>query len=362
MKTLYRSLTLSIVGMLAFSSCDTDVENIGFDVPNSVDYKAIRAYKESDHEYIFGWFGGWDGGSASTSGSLMGLPDSMDLVSIWGAWHPITPKQQADLKAVQEIKGTKVMACMFCPKIGADLAPEGIEDYEAYWGWTSNPEDQEAAIRKYARAVVAKIDELGYSGLDIDNEPEAGNIYGNKRLMTAFIEELGKHLGPLSGTKKLLCIDGSLTSGLKEEIYDYISYFIPQAYKIGTEGGLDGNVNTLIRNFKTRDYAAETPGGEIKYRTLTFEEAAKKIISACDFELYSATGGAGFTSAHLGSTNQALGFAKWAPGYDPNNPEIRNRKGGAGCFHIENDYVNPNYDYYYVRQMIQIMNPAKPVK
>ena len=45
-------------------------------------YAALRAYKQTDHQVAFGWFGGWSGEGAYMKSSLAGIPDSVDIVSI----------------------------------------------------------------------------------------------------------------------------------------------------------------------------------------------------------------------------------------------------------------------------------------
>lgn len=57
-------------------------------------YAALRAYKQTDHQVAFGWFGGWSGEGAYMKSSLAGIPDSVDIVSIWGNWSNITEAQK----------------------------------------------------------------------------------------------------------------------------------------------------------------------------------------------------------------------------------------------------------------------------
>ena len=45
-------------------------------------YTALRAYKQTDHQVAFGWFGGWSGEGAYMKSSLAGIPDSVDIVSL----------------------------------------------------------------------------------------------------------------------------------------------------------------------------------------------------------------------------------------------------------------------------------------
>ena len=78
-----------------------------FEGPSEEYYAALRAYKKSDHPKAFGWFGNWTGEGASLVNSMAGIPDSVDVVSIWGNWSNITQAQKKDLKFCQEVKGTR---------------------------------------------------------------------------------------------------------------------------------------------------------------------------------------------------------------------------------------------------------------
>ena len=97
-------------------ACDTEIENISLQVPVVKDaqyYENLRAYKKSDHQLAFGWFGGWKAAGTSPVKYLRNLPDSVDVVSIWGTWHSLTQAQMEDLKYVQEVYGTKVTFTIF---------------------------------------------------------------------------------------------------------------------------------------------------------------------------------------------------------------------------------------------------------
>lgn len=339
MKSLFKILLLPVV-VLGVLSCNTDIENVGYTESYKhiePDWDAIRAYKASDHEIMFGWFGGWNGGGVSMVGALSSLPDSMDMVSIWGEWVNVSDRQVADMKYVQTVKGTKVLACIFTPSIGRHLTPEGVTDAE-YWGFTPGNRDSEIdAVVRYADALAQFVLGLGYDGVDIDNEPEGGNaIYGKEYLFHPFVETLGKYMGPKSGTDKIFALDGSLTAGMKrgaEGTYQYFNYFIDQSYNSGAN--FDGTVRNLAG-----------------YSAMTFDDAAKKFICTCSFELSAHTGGGAVTFDGV-SVPRMWGFARWQP---TNAEGLKVPKGGTGAYHIENDYRNSTDDYYYTRQAIWYMN------
>lgn len=115
----------ALVATLSFmASCDdwtdTEIKNpTDLTHTNKSDayYKQLREYKKSDHEVAFGWFGNWVGSGLSLENTLAGLPDSVDFVSIWGNWHSLSVDRKADLKYVQEVKGTRALLCFIVANV-----------------------------------------------------------------------------------------------------------------------------------------------------------------------------------------------------------------------------------------------------
>ncbi|MDR0824939.1 MAG: glycoside hydrolase family 18 [Prevotella sp.] len=347
-----------------FCSCEkwTEVEADNFETPErSAEYYAnLRLWKATagDRQVSFGWFGGWNGEGASMVGSLAGLPDSLDMVSIWGDWKTMTDARQKDLKYVQQVKGTKVMATLFTQSVGQGITPDGV-DLNEYWGWNpsatsqnAEPNDeQKVAIRKYAAAIADTILSLGYDGLDIDFEGDGDLMRGQYR-WKVFIEELGKYLGPKSGTGKLLALDFfgdySMGNSVSKEIAPYFDWFINQAYawQVGSNYTVLNNRLGYIIN----SYASEE---------LTVADVAKKFIVTDSFEhgQTALNGGLPFTQED-GTTvlSYTVGMAAWEPLINGK----RYAKGGSGVYHIEYGYTAAKEDGFYpfTRRNIQIMNPA----
>lgn len=344
----YTYTLLFLLGLF-LQSCSTEIENINYVKPQKpVDYTALRAYKASDHQLLFGWFGGWDGGnSASAVSALMALPDSVDLVSIWGSNMDLSPAQKKDMRDVQTIKGTRIMATIFMPSLGRYITPEG-EEPKVYWGWDDNDyEIQKEAIRKYGRALAKTFLDLGYDGIDIDNEPESSGLsfFDKEKYVTPLLEGMGELMGPESKTGNLLCIDGYLTRGIGKETYKYIDYFICQAYYATSYYSLESGSNRF--NSYATHFAEHG----------TREELAKKYISTEDYERYAGSGGPEFRTRNGEIIRGAVGHAGWNP--IGSEPGIETPKAGAGLYHIEYDYRDDKGVYYWVNQMIQTMNPAK---
>lgn len=361
MKHLLYIVYIAVLCMAAGCSDWTDMERLDFERPEpSAEYYAqLRAYKNSDHPIAFGWYGAWSAAGSSLYNSLEGIPDSVDVVSIWGNPYGLSEAQKADLKYCQEVKGTKFMTCCLLGSIGKGCTPpEVTANWEAdgftsatdaerdFWGYSKDASEEmyEAAIRRYANAICDSIDKYGYDGFDIDFEPHygaSGDLVLNNDRMKVFVEELSKRVGPKSGTNKILAVDGEPQS-MPKETGKLFTYFIVQAYYSWGDGDLDNRLNGTIKNFEGN---------------LTAEEVAKKYVVTEDFEKGGYATNGGYTTFRDREGNvmpSLLGMAHWQPVIDGKTVQ----KGGIGTYHMEYDYNNTP-EYKWLRQGIQIMNPSK---
>lgn len=342
---------------------ETETKNIdkllaGADSAQAKAYRAylenLRAYKKTDHQVTFGWFGGWNGESPA-SRCLYNLPDSTDFVSLWDGFSNLTAAQQADLKRAKEVKGIRALACALLFDIGKGITPEqpksskdAGESWETYnhkyWGWVDGDEDKiSAAVVKYANAICDTIYKYDLDGFDLDAEPRYPQPFQTKKemwkndRMNLFIRTMGKRIGPKAetpeGRKKLLVVDGE-PDWFSAEMALYFDYYILQAYRCSSYTDLDSRLSRLVTQFSPLQSA---------------EEIAKKLIVTENFEAHSATGGVTYTTRDGKKVPSYIGMAMWQP--------KKGRKGGIGSYHMEKDYAaSPVYKY--LRQGIQIMNPA----
>lgn len=340
----------ALVATLSFmASCDdwtdTEIKNpTDLTHTNKSDayYKQLREYKKSDHEVAFGWFGNWVGSGLSLENTLAGLPDSVDFVSIWGNWHSLSVDRKADLKYVQEVKGTRALLCFIVANVGDQLTPAG-EDRTTFWG------EGDEAIRKYANAICDTIDKYGYDGFDWDFEPNygsPGNIASYDEAHDVFVKEMSKRIGPKSGTGRLFVIDGEPQS-LNSNLGRYFDYFIVQAYGSQGYSDLDNRLSNTIRNFQNATEEADK---------LSPEETAKKYIVTENFENWAKAGGVSHTTRDGRTVPSLLGMAEWKPII--NGKAVQ--KGGMGTYHMEYEYNVSGYNvsYPYLRKGIQIQNPS----
>lgn len=318
--------------VVPFASCsdwtDIETENIQAPIERGEEYwKNLRAYKSvmAERQVAFGWFGGWTGSGSSMSSRLSTLPDSVDIVGLWGnMWHrsKMTPEKNEDLKYVREVKGTRILVTTLLGWTGKEF-PDIPEE-----NW---PQDRQEGLKAYAKALAEEIIDLGFDGLDIDYEPTIGGPEDVRDCprgedMVVFVKALGEYLGPKSGSDKLLVIDGQ-NNLLPAEVADYFNYAIGQNYTRNSNSYLQSDYNGIKAIFKPEQY----------------------IITE-NFESYWRTGGVNFTHPTEGIINSLRGMALWKPN--------EGRKGGCGTYHMEYEYKHTDRDYKYLREAIQIMNPA----
>lgn len=275
-------------------------------------WENLRAYKKSDHAIAFGWFGFWNGGTTKTSGALRNCPDSMDIISIWGPnKYGLSEKMIEDLRYVQQVKGTRVTYTCFFHKISNFLP--GTE-------WEETVEN----IPKLARAMADTIAKYGYDGIDLDQEAAPGDIFYKGENMAVFLKELRQLIGP----NKLILVDGYINR-LNKEGAKYVDYAISQAYGTGAYTALQSRYDGVDHLFRPEQF-----------------------IVTENFEKYWKTGGTTYYNEENKKMPSLLGMATW-------NPET-GRKGGMGSYHMEYECAH-DPDYKFMRQAIQIQNPAGTV-
>lgn len=360
-------------------------------------YENIRAYRESDHQICFGYYSGWNGADVvNMKLSLMGLPDSLDMVSLWGCWCNLNDSQMRDLKKAQELKGLKALAVFIVASIGDQLTPSWVSETlqkqgsvtvdgvsytddtqarMAFWGLkpSSTYSDKKAeqadallAVEKYADAICDTIEKYNLDGFDFDYEYGYGGGHGNlvgesgtlagpdawiyeERSLT-FVKRMRSNLdriGQEKGKKMILMIDGAPES-IVPEAGQYFDYIATQAYSGGGRSGsdamMDARFKASVSNFAQAGLSAEW--------------IAERYILLENFENGLAETGGGPWRDRYGniSMRSVEGMARWTPMIDG----VPTVKGGWGAYHIEYGYEIPGRSSTYpeVRKAITIMNPV----
>ena len=362
MKIRNNNLSKVLIGLVlcACTSCSdwTELEaefEENLTEPNKTEeyYEALRAYKKSDHRVSFAWIGNISHGGVDLEKSYFGMPDSLDIVSIWQGIQ--SDKYWEELKWCQQKLGTKFLRCRFASKVPDE------------YGWTryepadpnKEPEQyaiMEKAIQAYANDLCDEIDAQGLDGLDIDYEPTVGgaeakgNLAAHQQTMEIWIKELGKRLGPQSGTDKILAVDGEVNNAKLRNLGKYFTYFISQAYGSSSATSLDSRVRQVIDN-----YTKSTTD------PISLEECVRKMIVTENFESKASTGGTTYRDREGNTMNSLKGMALYQPYYQNAPIEGIDRIAGFGAFHLEYEYniSGKSGHYPYMREAIQVTNPAK---
>ena len=276
----------------------------------------LRDYKNSKHPIMFGWFNAWQPDGNGKYPKLSLIPDSMDVVSIWGNWHSLTEDKIKELREVQA-KGTKVVIGWIIEDIGDQIK----------WGRENWPKDDKEAIVAYAQAIVDTITKYGYDGFDYDYEPsyaspfKPGNHCGNltscsqnydKEKEILFMKTMRELLGP----DKLFHLNGSI-HWLDPSAAKYFDRFVVQSYA-GNTSEFNSWTNMIMNRLDIR---------------------MDQIVFCESFENKGASARKEFPKA----------YAEYVVSKGGN-------LGGIGVYHINEDAKEDN-TYINIRTAISVMNP-----
>lgn len=327
MKIMKYIMPLLLIACM-FASCDTDVENATVVAPTTYGpqyYKNLRDYKKSDHSIAWGWFADYTQ-STSLATRFLGLPDSLDICSLWGgipsddSTHVDThylPEVYREMKYIQEVKGTKLVVPTI---IRIRTRPEF---YDSIWVKQSDPQ---AAMRAYAQDLLRPIFENGLDGIDMDYEPEGDPLTGSN--LDYFVEYVGQFVGPMASPDNTFTYPDGFTIKGNPEMLLCIDYY---------RSAPGPNTNQY-----TNWYVNQTYGGG----------PGRLPFNGCPTEkvVYTENVGDNWKSPECG---KLLTYARYQP--------ATGRKGGFGAFFMHRDYINTGYgcsNYANMRHGIQIQNPA----
>lgn len=326
MNTKFINIIIVLLSTIAFYSCDTTVDNIVVQTPYKYSdqyYKDLRDYKKTNHQISFMWFSDFGAPQSSMGLRFSGLPDSLDICSLWGGIpsdikdKPNTfydPLVHSEMRFCQKVKGMKMTYVTF----------PGINNFKEIM---ELPESER--VKAFGDHLLKIVYDNDLDGMDLDYEISGDWMHGTN--FVKLIEYLGQFIGPKGNDKsKLLIVDGWPIDGG----YEYLSYFISQAYQCP-------NAADLQRRFN-----------EVYVHGLNPE----RFIVTENIGDYHVNGGVPFTEVDgnnksgLGGQMYSLeGMARWNP--------TQGKKAGFGAFYAQRDYAQmPPYKWF--RYSIQIQTPS----
>ena len=308
-------------------------------------YSELRAWKQTPHVRGFGWFGGWTAKGTDPQKYLRMLPDSVDIVSLWGTHGELTEDQKTDLKLFQDVKGGKVLLCWIVSSVGDQLTPKG-KDAKDYWITEKGGGNFLEGVKAYANAICDTIEKYDLDGFDLDYEPGYGHS-GNMATTTAWISETGnvnmytfiKTLyDRLNPKGRIVVMDGE-PYYMDRATSKMVSYYIYQAYDEATTArALQKLENGGTFGYDEEDYLDNWEG---------------KSFLTLEFQKYSKTGGfPRYTSSNpeiqkLDAGRQIMDYATMLM---PNGKRIA----GIGTYHMELDTEGGSYRF--LRQALNAGN------
>ena len=308
-------------------------------------YSELRAWKQTPHVRGFGWFGGWTAKGTDPQKYLRMLPDSVDIVSLWGTHGELTEAQKTDLKLFREVKGGKVLLCWIVQNLGDQVTPQG-KNATDYWVTEKGGGDFLEGVKAYANAICDTIEKYDLDGFDLDYEPGYGHS-GNMATTTAWISETGnvnmytfiKTLyDRLNPKGRIVVMDGE-PYYMNRATSKMVSYYIYQAYDESTTArALQKLENGGTYGYDEDDYLDNWEG---------------KSFLTLEFQKYSKTGGfPRYTSSNpeiqkLDAGRQIMDYATMLM---PNGKRIA----GIGTYHMELDTEGGSYRF--LRQALNAGN------
>jgi len=319
--------------IIGLTGCETDPVALHIQKPFKYDeqyYENLRAYKNTDHTIFYGWYAAYGNKegvqasykqSASWGEHIAGLPDSIDIISLWMG----IPTMESNPIAYEEMLLSKSLR-------GIKFVMPEIVRIEKFDTLELSP----AGLKKYADYLVDKVFQYELDGLDLDYEPASNEYLRSRSNFDTLVKYCAQRIGPMSSnTDKYLIVDyynyapGSF-------VEPYINLLVNQAY---TQGVTSMSAATLQSRY---DNVSWCPPG--------------KFIVTENFGDWWPNGGSPFTEAD-GNTLTTDGTRMYSlEGMTRWNP-IQGTKAGFGAFYFDRDYNNIP-PYFNVKRCIQIANPA----
>lgn len=340
-------------------------------------YEALRAYKKSDHSICYLWFADY-GVPSSPAYRFAGIPDSVDVVSLWGGIPKEGTLDRKEMYEMREKKGTKLVAVKiirlahttYLPDWALKIQiPSYMNGFDTHAGYNSTYETtfaerlaagdtevvaaaaaESAARMSGTRALIADMSANQHRTLISGTEGEADAVYEYPEWCVYAAEDLLDEIREhdLDGYDLDYEPEGDALSGeCMRTFLQYLSQFIgPASPNPEMILAVDGN---------------QPPSGTESLCTYWIAQSYNQSIGEGNFNR------AGWKNSQLIFTEN-IGD-NWKTGGNmlqqaAFQPSTGGRKGGFGAFHGQRDYnttdsgANKDVPYGNLRKAIQLQNPA----
>jgi hypothetical protein len=288
----------------------------------------LKAYKQSDHKLLIGWFDNSDKNPSSRAGRLVSLPDSVDVVSLLSP-DDLTTRELADF-AVLKQKSTRIIYTIDYEAFRRDI--EKQMELAADTGGVYEP-DWMALTDEFMKKNVALLDKYSYDGASI--------LYEGHSVLSMSQADVD------SLTRQQAIIFDAMTA-LKNSHADKL--FMMEGYP---QYVLDKTHLAIY------DYIAVKSYNEVSVGDVNFV-AIKAMAQGVPIDRMILT----VYPREVGKDDDPRGFfvvdgqqlpAITETAYWMSLPSVY-RKAGLGIMRINDDYYNAELDYKSTREAIKIMN------
>lgn len=340
-------------------------------------YEALRAYKKSDHSICYLWFADY-GVPSSPAYRFAGIPDSVDVVSLWGGIPKEGTLDRKEMYEMREKKGTKLVAVKiirlahttYLPDWALKIQiPSYMNGFDTHAGYNSTYETtfaerlaagdtevvaaaaaESAARMSGTRALIADMSANQHRTLISGTEGEADAVYEYPEWCVYAAEDLLDEIREhdLDGYDLDYEPEGDALSGeCMRTFLQYLSQFIgPASPNPEMILAVDGN---------------QPPAGTEELCTYWIAQSYGQTLSDSRFNRE------GWKNSQLIFTENIGDY--WSTGGNmlqqaAFQPSTGGRKGGFGAFHGQRDYnttdsgANKDMPYGHLRKAIQLQNPA----
>ena len=290
----------------------------------------LRNYKQGDHKVVYAWFDNSEKTPFSRGQHLTAVPDSIDVISLM---HPdnLADFELKEMQSIRTDKGTKVVYTVSYETIRSsydNMVKEETAKNEAYVAPDFLPILKEATKKALTLSDTYNYDGIivGYKGMSILHMTEA-----EKALYTSYQQAFLGEITTWQGTHKdkMIVFEGNPQNLLNKELLKSCKHIvlntadITSASMLSVQARLAADVNVPAEKFVA------------VARTTSLDSTDKKT---------------GYYDGTLVAITEA---AYWVM-----TPESGFTKAGLGIYNVQNGYYNPNNVYQFVKQAINIMNPA----
>jgi hypothetical protein len=316
------------------------IENPSIETENPALYQQylenLRNYKKSYHQLVFGAFDNSDKSFVSRAMHIASIPDKVDIVSLMYG-DDLTPVELSEIESLRNQKGTKVIYTIDYDATATEINATIKDAQDATEAAAGDKDAPEVIIPEFFELLEQELDrqfsllaKYNYDGLCVsyvDFSTQFPTVADVDRI-TRTQEILFTKLAGVSANAKLRLFAGSPENVLDKSLLNQFDYIIIQTSSAVDIRGLDVLVAASLQ--------PGVPGDRIMVLALPFS------LDPSDTK----TGVFGDASCAI------TGMAAWLK-----TPASFTKAGLAIC-RINDDYYNPETDYKYTREAIEIMNPS----